>query len=332
MRSRHTIEDCLDCGMNRLWENALVKSRSPECVKRIVTGEQFVAAVAPQRHRHILSGQPAHQVGRQERTVRHRFIQPSQAFIDQLPGARNGKSFQFMIGLKLRANEQPVARLVKTLLGKSDAEGLQLPHGNMARGKSSDRRRVDPSTQENADRHVGEQAAMDSPIEQLAQLLPPFFLRISGQTLKRLEHQVPVFFHAIIQRPDIEKKRTTARKFENSIQNGPGRRNVAVSKIFLERRPRYRFRDAWMRCQRSQLGSEDKSIARTCVKEWLLAKAIPAAKKLAARAIVNRIRPHAIEPLGQSGSPFPVTEQDDLSIGMIALKFVTPLLQFSAQL
>src|SRR5262249_47818025 len=103
-----------------------------------------------------------------------------------------------MIGLKLCANQQPVGRLVETFLGKPDAEGLQLPHGNLARGKSSDRRRVDPSTEKNADRHVGEQAAMDSPIQQLAQLLPPFFLRISRQTLKRLEYQVPVFFHAII--------------------------------------------------------------------------------------------------------------------------------------
>src|SRR6266550_8082717 len=183
-----------------------------------------------------------------------------------------------------------------------------------------------------ADRHVREQSAVDSPIQQFAQLLPPFFLWIRGQTLKRLEHQVPVFFHAIIQRPDIEKKRTTAWKFENSIQNGPGRRNVAIGKIFLERGPRYRFRDAGMRRQRSQLGSEDKSIARACVEKWLLAKAIPAAKKLAARAIVNRIGPHAIETLRQSWSPFPVTKQDNLSIGMIAMKFVTSLLQFSAQL
>src|SRR5439155_21450310 len=133
-----------------------------------------------------------------------------------------------MIGLKLRANELTVARLVETFLGKSDAEGLQLPHGNMARGKSGDRRRVDPATQENADRHVCEQSAADGAIQQFAQLLPPFFFWIRGQTLKRLEHQVPVFFHAIIQRPDIEKKRTTAGKFENSIQNGPGRRNVAM--------------------------------------------------------------------------------------------------------
>src|ERR1700761_5771799 len=110
---------------------------------------------------------------------------------------------------------------------------------------------------------------MNSSIQQLAQLLTPFFLRISRQTLKRLEHQVPVFFHAIIQRPDIEKKRTSARKFENSIQNRPGRRNVAMSKIFFESEPRYRFRDAGMRRQRSQLGSEDKSIACACVKEWL---------------------------------------------------------------
>src|SRR5204863_137870 len=183
MRSRQTIEDCLDCGMNRPWKNAAVKSRPLECVKRIVTGKQL---------------------------------------------------------------------------------------------------------------------AMDGSIQQLAQLLPPFFLRIGGQTLKRLEHQVPVFFHAVIQRSDIEKKRTTARKFENSIQNGPGRRNVAMGKIFLERGPRYRFRDAGMRRQRSQLGSEDKSIARARVKEWLLAKPIPAAKKLAARAIVNRISPHAVETLGQS--------------------------------
>jgi len=42
------------------------------------------------------------------------------------------------------------------------------------------------------------------------------------------------------------------------------------------------FRDTGMRRQRSQLGSEDKSIARAGVKEWLLAKPIPAAKKLAA--------------------------------------------------
>src|SRR6266705_4969658 len=192
--------------MNRLWKNAVVKSRPLECEKRIVTSKHFVAAVAPQRHRHILSGQAAHQVGRQERTVPHRFIQPSQAFIDQLPGARHGKSFQFMIGLKLRANEPPVARLVESFLGKSDAEGLQLPYGNMARGKSGDRRRVDPATQENADRHVGKQSAADSPIQQFTQLLPPSYLWIRGQTLKWLEYQVPVFFHAIIQRPDIEKK------------------------------------------------------------------------------------------------------------------------------
>jgi hypothetical protein len=73
-----------------------------------------------------------------------------------------------------------------------------------------------------------------------------------------------------------------------------------MGKIFSERWPRHRFRDAGMRRQRSQLGREDKSIARACVEEWFLAKAIPAAKKLAARAIVNRIGPHAIETLGQS--------------------------------
>ncbi|PYL59572.1 MAG: asparagine synthase (glutamine-hydrolyzing) [Verrucomicrobia bacterium] len=90
----------------------------------VARARQFVASIARQRYRHILSRQGAHQIGRQKRTVRHRFIQPSQAFIDQLAGARHGKRFQFMIGLKLRANEQPVARLVETLLGKSDAEGL----------------------------------------------------------------------------------------------------------------------------------------------------------------------------------------------------------------
>src|SRR5437773_9621117 len=114
-----------------------------------------------------------------------------------------------MIGLKLRANELPVARLVETFLGKSDAERLQLPDGNRARGKRGDRRRVDPATQENADRHVGEQSAADSPIQQFAQLLPPFFLWIRGQTLKWLDHQAPVFSHAIIQLPHIEKMLTT---------------------------------------------------------------------------------------------------------------------------
>lgn len=97
VRNRQPLEQRANSTVNWPRENGLVKSRPTERTEWIVAGEKFVPAIAAEGHGDMLAGEPVQQVGRKQRAIAERFVEPRQTFIQQGVGPIKRQLFHVMI-------------------------------------------------------------------------------------------------------------------------------------------------------------------------------------------------------------------------------------------
>src|SRR5437868_6644285 len=121
------------------------------------------------------------------------------------------------------------------------------------------------------------------------------------------------------------------RQLRYALQERPRGGHVAVGEVFaqsdiVERR---RHRRVLAHCR--QFGGKNEAGLAGVKEQWLLAKTVAREEHAALRAIIDRERPHAIEPLWQRLAPQSPTVQQHFRIGMIGHEYGAELFQLGAQ-
>ena len=78
-----------------------------------ITGKDFIAAVAAQRHRHMLASKSREQISRNQRRVAKRLVHPGADFADQVCGEAGAESLLMMIGAEKLGDRTRILRFVE---------------------------------------------------------------------------------------------------------------------------------------------------------------------------------------------------------------------------
>ena len=269
--------------VDRTGDEFLVELGLAQGTEGIVTGKEFVAGVPAERDFHLLAGEFAEQVGRQKRTVAHGLVELLRDCWEQGVGFGDGERFGVVVGLKQLGDPARVSGFVERAFFETDAEGFQLPGRNVARGEGGDGGRVDPAAEENSDRHIGDETALDGGVEAGAEFFAPRFFRVVRDfgADERFDDVVPVFFEA--RREDriieIEGERVAPGEFEDVFQNGMRGGDVAVGEVFLQGAPREGSVDRGMSADGGEFGTEDEGAVLRGVEKGFFAEAVAAAEE-----------------------------------------------------
>ena len=179
----------LDGAVHGLGHQAGVAFRFLQSAESVVSGEEFVPAIAAQRHRHMAAGEAAEQPGGQQRVVALGFIQLVENLRQDLAGFVQVELLALVSGLQKIGRAAGKGRLVIRRLGKSHAESPQPSRAHVPDGQGGDGGGIDPATQEHAQRHVGHEAALDRAIQPLQQFLGQTGLAALRQRFVHLERQ-----------------------------------------------------------------------------------------------------------------------------------------------
>ena len=87
----------------------------------------------------------------------------------------------------------------------------------------------------------------------------------------------------------------------------------------------------WQCGQGAHLGREGEPVCRSGVEQWFDAKAVARKEQVAAGAVVNGNRPHAVEARQHGRSPMSPGFENDLGVA-VAAKYAAELLKLLAQL
>ena len=120
----------------------------------VIAGEQLVPAVSGQRHGDLLTGDLAHQVGRDLGDVGERFVPDVRQPADHVDGLGVADLHCGVIGPEVPGHGGRLGRLVEGPVGEPDGEGADRPAG-VSLHQGHDGARVDPPGQEGAHRDIG---------------------------------------------------------------------------------------------------------------------------------------------------------------------------------
>ena len=219
-----------------------------------------------------------------------------------------------------------VGRIVET-----DAERAQLPRRQILRRQHGDQRGIDPSAQENPERHVGHHAPPHRGGQQRAQFLAPFVRR---PALRRFGLVFPVTPHLEFARAQVIGQRMSARQLAGPLGHGQRRGHVTIGEIFPHSLGARSARHVRMFEKRRQLGGEHEQTPRRrmVIIKRLFAEPVAAAEKFPAPPVVDDERPHAVQAVDHFLAPLGIRLEQHLGVGVVRPEGAPRLLQFRAQL
>ena len=150
---------------------------------RVVAAEELVAALARERHLHVLGGQLRDEVGRERGRVRERLVERlGERGQEQ---RRVGLEHELVVVRAVALGDEPrVGELVERALLEADRERAERL-GALLRGQRGQRRRVDPAREQHADRDVRDEVGADGVAQPRTQLLDQLCLVVVPQRLGR---------------------------------------------------------------------------------------------------------------------------------------------------
>ena len=195
-----------------------------------VAGEILVAAVARQRHRHLLSRQLAHAVGRDRRAVGIRLVVQVGEGVDQAVVVL-ADHLGMVAGAVALGHHVGVLRLVEIRVVEADRAGGDRVAA-LLRHHRHHRARIDAAGQEGAQRHLGFHLRTHRFLQARGEFLGDFGL---GTRRVRAERQVPVALRAHLAVAHLQGDAVAGAELEGVVVDRVRFRHVAVSKIFLDR-------------------------------------------------------------------------------------------------
>ena len=138
--------------------------------ERVVAGEEFVATIAAERDGDVLAGEARKQVGREQRAVAERFVESADDLGEQRDGLVEVEDFFAVPGAEALGDETGVRAFVEARFVEADGEGVELAGGDVLRGERGDGGAVDAAAEEDAERDVGHEPALDRALERARSL------------------------------------------------------------------------------------------------------------------------------------------------------------------
>jgi len=276
----------------------------------LVAEEQLVAAVARQRHPHLLGGDLADVPGRQHRRVGERLV---------VAGGDRGQQVLRLGEIELprgvtRAerggDDLGVRALVVARIGETDREGAHRPIRH-ARHRRDHRRAVDAARQERADLDVGDHLRGNGVEPGRAEAMDP--LGVRGRLGRRDIARRPIGLDArLAGRPDAQQ--VAGRQHADLAMDRAGPADMAEAEE-VEQRPLVgREGEAGQGRQRLQLRPEGEAPRLVGEEQRLDADRVARQRQPAFRPVPDRDREHAVEPRPDAVAPALVAGEDDLRV------------------
>ena len=179
------------------------------------------------------------------------------------------------------------------------------------RHHSHHRAGIEPPAQERSDRHVAQEPAPDRSPEEVLQ---PFQgMRFGFMSAVRPEHELPIG----LRDPPVflEPEGVAREELENAPENGPGRRDVGIGQVIVDRGKIDVPHDRGVRQERLHLGGEREVPRTVMVEEGFLPEAVTRGEERLALRVPEREREHTVQLSEAVPSPDPVRDQEGLGVG-----------------
>ena len=147
----------------------LHEAREPLHAEIRIAAEQFVGAVAAQRHRHACAGGPAHQIGRQQRGIGQRLGQVGGDRVERRVQVGCGHIDDLVAHADMAGGLDRVRRFVEIAVAGAHGERGEARH--RARGDGGQQAGIEAAGEEHAERNVGDRLPPHRLIQQRIQAL-----------------------------------------------------------------------------------------------------------------------------------------------------------------
>ena len=155
--------------VERARDELCVKLGVAQRAEGIVAGEEFIAAIAAERDGDVLAGEAREQIRGEQRAVAERFVESRDDLGEQRDGFVEVEDLVAMPRAELLGDELRASRFVEARFVEADGEGVELAGGDVLRGERGDGGGVDAAAEEDAERHVGHEPALDGALERGAE-------------------------------------------------------------------------------------------------------------------------------------------------------------------
>ncbi len=251
----------------------------------VVAGQQLVAAVAGQHHRHVPARRVRQQVGGHHRIVGERLVEVREQLPEGLGEAQPRAQFAMTRAAQFGHRERP-GPLVQTAI-HAEGEGVDRL-GPVLGGVDRDGRRIETARQEHAERHVGHELRAHGLLEVQAQARDGLGF---GHRPVDLQVGLPV-------RPDRETgvvvpQQVARRQLAHALPDGQRRRHVHRVEIESQRQPVDAEPLAQQRRDSLQLRGQDQGVAILVVDQRLLPQAVARRQQRAAALVADDEGEHA---------------------------------------
>ena len=260
----------------------------PMRLVRRVAGEELVATVARERHRHRAAREARKQERRDQRRVAERLVEEVRQALDEIACSAGVEDLLVVVGAERLRHATGVGGFVEGRVFEADREGLETT-ADVPSGEGRDRARVDPAGEKDAQRHVADQVLAHGEVENAAEPLDRFrgVDRAVGT-----EGDRPVRLH--LEAPVGVRQPVSGGKLPDRSEDRRRRRNVLVGEVAR------------------QSGEVEGPIDRRVLDEGL---ELGGEDERARRGIPEREREHPLE-VAQRGEPtLLVPVHDDLGVG-----------------
>ena len=261
-----------------------------------ITGQKLVGAVAAQDDLHLAACEPAQEMGRQDRRVAERLVEPACDLRQKLVDRLDRKRLLVMVGPQVTRDGAGVAALVEAGIFKADRKRADVPGGLDLAERGGDARGIDAAGEKNADRHVRAPVARD----RVAELGPePLGRRLEVELLgSRINRAIPVSRNP--ERAGFPAEGVSAGELLQRSPDRVGRRNVFVEQVARQARVVEASADVGMREHGLGLGAERQAAGRQLsVEERLLAHPVAHQNEPAAVGVPDRRGEHAVQPASE---------------------------------
>ncbi len=274
----------------------------------VIATEQLIAAVTAQNDLHLFAGHLRDQIHTHRQRVR-RLIQ-----VANQPRKRAQQRRVDLLLVVSRAvalgHQSGGGRLIELAVRQPYREGLEVVGKAVLHQQGHDKRRVQSTAHERADRDIADQVqaqTIDQPSLQ-------FFEQVVVTALElRLVAQVPVALdpQALLA---VEHQVVRRRQLPHITKHAARRRDESQGQVLVQGRQIELCQGRIGRQQGLDLGGEEKLGAALHVIEGLLSEAIPCGEDPPSPAVPDREREHAAQVLQAAGSVFLVEPEDRLGV------------------
>ena len=274
---------------------------------RVVTAEQFVAALPRERDLYVFCGKLRHEVGRQRARVRERLVERVGERREEQRRIRPQHELAVQGAVLLR-HEPRIGELVERALLEADGERAQRIVGFLGR-KRRERARVDAAREQHADRNVADEMRADGVAKAPAELLHEFGLVVVTGLECGRRPRVPRK-HRLTAFPD---ERVTRGQLVDVAKDRERRRHGVEGEERLERIEVDRTAR-----ERAQLGCELDAAFGHAVVQRLDAVTVAREHEPAFASVPDGDGEHPAEPLREARPPLLVCVHEHLGVALRA--------------